>query len=440
MPDPRGTTQAIPVESWTALVLMTLVYVVNTADRLIISTVLQPIKLEFQLSDAAMGFLTGGPVAVFYVAACIPLGRLADRTNRRNMIAIVLAAWSVFTIGCGRAGGVFTFILCRLGVGLGEAGASPTCISLLADRFPTTRRPMAMTIFSLGIPLGAAIVTAFGGWASDRFGWRTTLTAFGAIGIPIAVVILLMVREPRRGAMDPGSTPPEEVRFGPTLRFMNSQRSLRHVIAGAAVLSVWATGLFWWMPAFLVRSHHLSVGEAGGVLAPIHAFGGGAMTLATAFLMRRLGRVAPRWQARFVAAMALIGVSPSIACFLVPQLWQCKVLLWIYIPIAYCYIGPTVALVQSLVPATMRALASALLLFAASLMSYAAAPQIIGFASDVVARHLADPQQSLRWVLAVGALAALWSALHYLAAARALAGDLARATAFAAPAPAPESR
>jgi MFS family permease len=406
---------------------VTFVYVINIADRLAISTVLQPIKAEFHLSDSAMGFLTGGPVAVFYVAACIPLGRLADRTNRRNMISITLACWSAFTIGCARATGVLSFLICRFGIGIGEAGASPTCISLLADNFPPSRRPMAMTIFSLGVPFGAAFVTAVGGWMNDRYGWRTALTAFGVAGLPVAVLILVMVKEPVRGAMDGGSQRSNDDNFGPTLRFMSAQRSLRHLIAGTAVLSVWATGNFWWMPAFLVRSHGLSVGEAGALLAPIHAFGGGAMTLGTAWLMHRLGRGDPRRQIWFVALMVLIGVIPSVGCFLVPELWQCKLLLWIYIPIAYCYIGPSVGLLQSLVKPNMRALAGAFLLFLASLMSYALAPQLIGWASDVVAPDLADPQQSLRLVLAISALTSIWASCHYLTAARSLRADLTRA-------------
>jgi MFS family permease len=416
------------IESWIALLLMTVVYVVNITDRLAISTVLEPVKAEFHLSDTAMGFLTGGPVALFYVAACIPLGRLADRTNRRNMIAIVLALWSAFTIGCGRAATVPLFLACRFGVGIGEAGASPTCISLLSDKFPPARRSVATTIFSLGLPLGAAFATLGGGWLNDRFGWRATLTILGAIGLPLAALIMLCVREPRRGQMDERGPDRTAEAFLPTLRFMMGQRSLRHVIFGAAVFSVWASGLFWWIPAFLVRSHGLTVGQAGGMLGPIHAIGGIIMTLATTLFMAWIARRRdPRWQSWYVTGVTLIGVVPSVACFLVPELWQCRLLLWLYIPLAYCYAGPAIGLIQNLVRPDMRALAAAILLFFASLMSFALAPQLIGWASDMVAPWLGDPRQSLRFVLAVSALTALWSGAHFLAAGRHLEADLARA-------------
>jgi len=140
---------------WYVLIVMCLVYTVSIADRYVISTVMEPIRLELHLTDSGVAFLTGTVLSFFYVTFGIPLSLLADRVNRRNLIAISIVAWSAMTVLCGRAATYWQLLWPRIGVAIGEAGGTPSATSILADYFPPLRRPMALTIFSLGAPIGA---------------------------------------------------------------------------------------------------------------------------------------------------------------------------------------------------------------------------------------------------------------------------------------------
>ncbi|HLY54037.1 MAG TPA: MFS transporter, partial [Stellaceae bacterium] len=127
---------AVGAESWFVLVVLMAVYGLNIADRYVLSTLIEPIKAEFALSDSAVGFLTGLSLAIFYVSAGIPLGLLADRVDRRGMLAASLAAWSLLTMACGWAQSFLQLLVARIGVGIGEAGGTPPSQTLLADKFP----------------------------------------------------------------------------------------------------------------------------------------------------------------------------------------------------------------------------------------------------------------------------------------------------------------
>ena len=131
------------------------IYAINIADRYVVSTVLEPIRLELHLNDAGVAFLTGIPLALFYVTFGLPISWLADRSNRRNILAVALIVWSGFTVLCGLSRTYWQFLLGRIGVGSGEAGGLPPSSAILSDCFPAARRPMAFTVLALGAPIGA---------------------------------------------------------------------------------------------------------------------------------------------------------------------------------------------------------------------------------------------------------------------------------------------
>jgi MFS family permease len=133
-----------------------LIYAINIADRYVVSTVLEPIRLELHLTDSGVAFLTGLPLALFYVTFGLPISWLADRSNRRNILAAALVIWSAFTVFCGRSETYLQFLLGRIGVGVGEAGGLPPSSSILSDCFPAERRPMAFTVLALGAPMPTA--------------------------------------------------------------------------------------------------------------------------------------------------------------------------------------------------------------------------------------------------------------------------------------------
>lgn len=409
------------------LFVMTMVYALNIADRFVLSTLIEPIKAEFALSDSAVGFLTGVALALFYTTAGLPLGALADRVNRRNMIAWALAIWSMFTAFCGMAGNFWQLLLARIGVGIGEAGGTPPSHSILADYFRPSERGVAMSIYAIGVSIGSAMGGIGGGLLAEHYGWRIGLIAFAAASLPV-LILLWTVREPRRGASD-AHAEAEEARpsFRESLAFIRSQKSLVHVLAGATIATFSGGGLVWWTPAFLGRSHGMSVGEAGLDVGLMNGVGGGIAMVLAVFVMLRLARMEAKWHCRFVAWLTLLISIPGVAAHMVSDRATAILLLWLFVPFINVMIGPSLALIQNLTRPGMRGFTVAVLLFTANIANLALAPQLIGFASDLLAPRIEDPAQSLRYALAFAGLTGLWAAYHFWAAIRTLPRDLARA-------------
>lgn len=409
------------------LAVMTLVYVMNIADRFVLSTLIEPIKAEFQLSDSAVGFLTGVALALFYVTAGLPLGALADRVNRRNMIAWALTIWSVFTALCGIAQNFWMLLLARIGVGVGEAGGTPPSHSILADYFAPSERIVAMSIYAVGVCIGSAIGGVAGGLLAEHFGWRWALMIFACSSLPV-LILLFTVREPPRGATDPKVAACENpVSFREALRFIRSQRSLMHVLAGATIATFSGGGLVWWTPAFLSRSHGLSVGEAGINVGAMNGIGGTIAMVSATALMFWLAKRNPKWQCHFAAIITLLITVPGVLAHAVTDRGTALLMLWLFIPFINVMIGPSLALLQNLTRPNMRGLTVAVLLFTANIANLAIAPQLIGFASDLLSTRIEDPAQSLRFALAFAGLTGIWGAYHFWAAIRTLPQDLARA-------------
>ncbi len=190
------------IERWYVLILMCLIYAINIADRYVVSTVLEPIRLELKLSDRGVAWLTGAPLAFFYVTCGIPISWIADRSNRRNILSVSLIVWSAFTALCGMSRGWIQFALARIGAGIGEAGGTPPSTAIVSDCFPPDRRPMAMTVLALGAPIGAWLAATFAGAVANAYGWRAAFLALGIPGLVVGVVVYLSIREPPRGRLD----------------------------------------------------------------------------------------------------------------------------------------------------------------------------------------------------------------------------------------------
>lgn len=403
---------------WWVLFLLTMVYAVNIADRYVVSTLIEPIKHEFRLSDSEVGFMTGTAVALFYVTLSLPLGLLADRVNRKRMIGIALAVWSGFTMLCGASSSALTFFVSRLGVGVGEAGCMPPAVSLLADKFSPFLRGTAMSLFSVGAALGALMGSAGGGWIAEHHGWRAVLLVFGAVGLPLAIVVMLGFGEPKRGAFDKPGSHGSRANFRETLHHIRHCKALLHVITGTTVLTFWGWGLVWWTPAFLSRSFHLSVGGAGEALGAIHGIGGTLAMLCTAYALSRPRARSDATQSRLVALITAAATLPSFAAYASPSLALTHVMLWAFVPTIYVYIGPSASMAQNLTPAAMRGQVVGIIVFATNVANLVVAPQVVGFFSDIIAAHTANPAESLRYVLMAVSLTGLWAAWHFHAASR----------------------
>lgn len=404
--------------AWTTLFILTAVYAINIADRYVLSTLIEPIKHEFQLSDASVGFLTGVALAIFYVAAGLPLGALADRTNRKRMIGAAVAVWSAMTVLCGLSSNFWQLLVARVGVGVGEAGGTPPSHSIIADKFRPKLRAFALSVYGIGASVGAWFGASGAGYLNEAYGWRTTLLVFGLCGLPFALLVWLCIREPKRVHDDQHLKAGDNSGFKAALAYTLQRRALFHLIAGATVVTFWGWGTLWWATSFLVRSHGLSVGEAGAMLGPIHGLAGTAMMVITVLVMLLLRSKPMFQQSSFVAWTTLLGTLFSIALFSTAKLDIAHLLLWLFVPITYIYIGPSIGLLQNLYPAGMRGKGSAILLFTANIANLAIAPQLVGLLSDLIAPHLANPADSLRYVLLGCAFTGFWAMYHYWACAR----------------------
>jgi predicted MFS family arabinose efflux permease len=427
---------AVPVDAakmstlgqrWYVLIIMMLVYTINIADRYVMSTVLEPIRLELKLSDGGIAFLTGVSLALFYVTLGIPLSWVADRYNRRNLLAASLVAWSAMTALCGMSRGYSDLLLARIGVGIGEAGGTPACGSIVADYFPANRRPMAMTVFALGAPIGAWLGADMAGAVANAYGWRAAFLALGIPGVIIGAIVYFTIKEPARGQLDAVSDESTPT-LSETLRFLWQQKAAFHMIMGGGVSALWGWGLMWFTPTFLQRSFDLSVGAA--VVGPIHLIAGIAASLLTAWLLARPSFVDPRRIVWLLAGVTALATIPSFIAYWTHSLSTATIMLWIFIPAIYFYIGPAMAMLQNLGPPKMRSMFIAVSLLSANVLNLIIAPQGVGWLSDYFAGPGGADAASLRMALLILAPTGFWAAWHYWMAGKTVVEDQKRAVGY----------
>ena len=403
------------VGRWYVLGIMCLTYAINIADRYVVTTVMESMRLELNLTDSGIAFLTGIPLAVFYVTLGIPISWLADRTNRRNILAAALVVWSGMTALCGLSQTYLQFLLARIGVGIGEAGGTPPANSIIADNFTAARRPMAMTVFALGAPLGAWLGADMAGYVANLYGWRAAFLVLGVPGLLLGAIVYLTIREPKRGCLDTADHT-DQVTFRQSMAFLWKQKACMHMMMAGGVAALWGWGLIWFTPTFLQRAYNLNVAEAGGLVGPIHLIAGSVATVVTVWLLSRRFFDDPRRVNLLLAGGVALATIPSFIAFYTHELWVAKLMFWLFIPAIYFYIGPTMALVQNLAPARMRAMFIAVSLVVANVLNLIVAPQAVGFMSDYFAGPAGADAESLRLALLILAPTGFWAAYHYWAA------------------------
>lgn len=405
--------------------LLMVVGVFSWVDRQIFAVLLESIKLEFSFSDTQLGLLGGVAFGLFYATVGLPVAWLADKFNRRNIIAIALGTWSLMTALCGMATGFTSLFLARMGVGIGEAGGSPPSQSLISDYFPPERRGFALGVLFMYLPLGFLVGFLVGGWVNQFFGWRTAFMVVGLPGVILAVLLRLTLREPPRGHSEnlPHSGPPPSLLS--TIRYFLSRSALRHLPLAGAVHGIGAWGAGLWMPAYFMRVHGMSSGEVGTWFALIFGIAGAAGTLYGGYLadsiVRRTGDA--RWYAWFSGLVILATVPFSFLVYLWPT--PIPALLFFIIPVwvGHMFLGPVTATIQNLGGVRRRAMAAAFYLFLANLISMTCGPLIIGILSDVFQAQYGH--ESLRYsLLVLVVLTSVWAAVHFFFAAKTLREDL----------------
>lgn len=412
---PQGE-EGISRYRFAVLAMLLLVYTFNFVDRQILGILAGPIKAELGLSDTQLGVLGGIAFAALYSTLAVPLALLADRTSRTWVITGSLAVWSGFTALCGMATSFWQLFAARLGVGVGEAGGVAPSYALIADYFPPRERARALAVYSLGIPLGAALGVMFGGYIAARVDWRTAFIAVGLAGVVIAPLFRLIVREPDRAPKSSQTTPLKAV-----FSMLAKKRSFWLLALGAASSSMLGYGFAFWFPQLLQRSFGLDLVQTSQFYGGMLLLGGVAGVLGGGMIGDRLGA---RDRGRFASIPALAfllavplfaagilsgSVALAFALFIVPQ------------ALAYVWLGPVITAVQHLVPAEMRATASASFLLINNLVGIGGGTFALGALSDALSSSYGD--DALRVAMLIGLVCYLVAALLMALAAKHLRAD-----------------
>lgn len=399
------------------LALLFVVSCLNYLDRYILSILLEPIRLEFGLNDTQMGLLSGLAFALFYATLGLPLARLADRGNRRRLLAGALALWSAMTALGAAATGFWTLLLTRIGVGVGEAGAAPASHSLIADYYPPDRRGGALGVFTAGGTVGYLLAFIVGGVVAEAFGWRWALAAVGLPGVIVALLVWFTLPEPRDRRQGASTAAPASA--GADLRRLWSDRAYRQLVYGATLWMFVGYGAVQWVSAYFMRVHDLSVGEVG----LIYGLAGAAASLVGAIAG---GVLADRFARRSPAALALV---PAFACFLAYPL-QLPVFLLSDVPVMMGAAFVAGVALSAALPAMyaafhailedrLRAFGIAVLLFVGNLVGMGLGPLVLGVVSDALAPRFGD--DALKFALIAIYAALVWAGVHFLIAARCMA-------------------
>jgi predicted MFS family arabinose efflux permease len=406
-----------------ALGFLVVVYTFNFIDRQILAILLPAIKAEFLVDDWVLGFLAGSAFALFYATLGIPIATLADRWNRRNLIAIAVAIWSAMTALSGAAGNIVHLTLARIGVGIGEAGCSPAAHSLISDYYPPHQRSTAMGIYSLGISLGIMIAYLAGGWVAQNIGWRAAFLMVGLPGLILAVVVRYTVQEPPRGMSEGRVDSDRRSDVLTVTRYLLRRKSFIHLAIGAGLASFVAYSVITFFPSFLIRSHGMGLAEIGVYLGLIIGIGTGIGYVGGGYIADKMAHVRRKYSLWSVSAAMVFGWLFTFPIYLLDNSVLVLAAFAVSAVFSNFYLATTFAQVQGLVGLRMRAVASALLLFLLNIIGLGLGPMFTGILSDLLRASLGD--ESLRYsLLLVGAVVGPWSAWHFYAAGRHLEADL----------------
>lgn len=365
-----------------ALFLLTVVYAFNFIDRQILVILQEPIKQDMGLSDTQLGLLSGFSFALVYVLAGIPIAYLADRGNRRNIIAIALTVWSGMTAISGLAQNYTHLLLARIGVGLGEAGGSPPSHSMISDYYAPEHRGKAMSFYSTGIYIGILFGFALGGILADELGWRMAFFVVGIPGVLFAGVLMLLLKEPVRGSWDAGADKNAKASFKETLTFLMTRKSFWYAALGTAMMSYKSYGNGNFMPSFLYRLHDMSLSEIGFTLALVSGVAGAVGTFMGGVVADKLGAKDKRWYLWTPMWGAIIALPLGIYVLLTLNTQSLIIALVLSTVTSTLYLGPCIAISHALVPPYMRAMTSAVLFFILNMIGLGLGPLLTGLLSD----------------------------------------------------------
>ncbi|NLC00451.1 MAG: MFS transporter [Pseudomonas formosensis] len=408
--------------AWFTVVILLLAYVLSFIDRQILNLLVGPIRADLGISDTQMSLLMGLSFAIFYTVAGIPLGRVADSRSRRGLIAWGIFFWSLMTAACGLAKTYWHFVLFRIGVGAGEAALSPAAYSLMADSFPPEKRATAISVYSMGIYLGAGMAFLLGGivitWANAKGDvtlpvlgvirpWQLIFLVLGVVGALFSLV-LLAIREPTRKGVGAGvAVPLKDV--GAYL--LKIRKAVICHNFGFACLSFASYGASAWIPTFFIRTHGLTAGEVGIYYGSLVMVAG---SLGIVFGGRLSDYLARKGHQDANMRVGLLSAVLTLMCnvvFLVDNMTLLWVIMFFNVFTVAMPFGVAPAAIQEVMPNSMRGQASAIYLFVITLIGLGIGPTAVALVTDYVFQDDMAVRYSIFWVasvITIGAVVLLW--------------------------------
>jgi MFS family permease len=438
---------------WMLFILM-LMNALNLADRMGLAAMAPALKRDLHLTDTELGVIQGLGFAIFYTLMGLPIARLSERHNRARIIAVSIAIFSIFGALASQVRTFATLLLCRIGVGIGDAGAiGPPLYSLLGDHYPPGKRGSATTMIWLGAPIGALTGAAIGGWMAQHGAWRTWFIVLALPGFVAGALAFLTLREPRRGAFDAGGLVAGPIpSVSEAARFLFGKRSMRHVLLGAALSAIALNGLGQFFARYFVSVFHVGSADAGRLLGTLVV-----VAMSSGFVIGGFGvdwavKRDRRWYVWLPAAALLIAMPLFEIGLLQPTLTGAMAVLLPAHVALFIFYTPTLTIAQNMVDSSMRASSSFTVAIVFGLVGIGLGPATVGVISDFAASRYfgagsfvaqcpggaARPgagsalvsacasasSHGIQFAMAAVAALLLWGSLHYFLAARTLRADL----------------
>ena len=393
-----------------ALGLLTLVYVLNFLDRVLILFLFTPIKNEFKFTDLQLALLGTTSFAIFYTTLGIPFGKMADKGSRTKLIAIGLTVWSLFSGLTGFAWDFWSLFACRVMVGVGEATLGPAAISLLSDYFPPQKRATVTSIYSMGIAIGGGLAAFLGSWIGQNYGWRSAFIYLGFPGILIAGLVWSLHEKPR------GITEAAQIKAEANWKTLLSNKTFILACLGYAFLGLATNNLNVWGATFYTRLHKFELATIGfwiGILTivagiPATLYGG---VIADKFrLKRRGGRMF------YIAILSLTSIPFWFLWITTGNVYLILLANYVLLFCALAWLGAAAADVTEIAGANLRGFGIAVYLFAVIIFAYVVGSNLIGKLNDILGAT--ENPQMMRYTLLVCPISCLLSAICLLIGSR----------------------
>jgi MFS family permease len=414
--------------SWYVVAVLMLAYISSFIDRQVLALLVEPIKRDFGISDTQVGLLIGFSFALFYTFLGIPIGRLADRKNRKAIIVVGITIWSLMTALCGLAGSFWPLFFARMGVGVGEATLSPSAYSLISDLFPKQKLGTAMGVYNMGIYLGSGLsillvalilklISVEGMWTLPLIGavhpWQTVFFWVGLPGLVIVVLIMFTVQEPVRKTVV-GAVVPMSV----VMAYFRANRvPILSLSFGMAFMSMASYGATAWTPSVLARLYGFKPANAGvlfGLIVTVCATTGVITGGRLADMLTKQGVI--NGKLRICTLVMLAASVVSGLMFISAMVWPVPPFAWqITLTVLFAFtssmpFGAAVAALQEIVPGSMRATFSAAFLFIVNFIGLGLGPLLPGLLNDRVFGRPETILQAMTLMMVVACLAS-WRSL-----------------------------